>query len=82
MIALRLLRSFGIWNAGEVAGFHAERAQALIADGFAELSEKPEAQEQPQDEASAELAEETALPVDEKPMETVVSAKAKEKAKG
>ena len=36
MIALRLLRSFGIWNAGEVAGFHAERAAELIANGWAE----------------------------------------------
>jgi hypothetical protein len=43
MIALRLLRSFGIWNAGEIAGFQAERAQSLIAGGFAELAEKPEA---------------------------------------
>ena len=82
MIALRLLRSFGIWNAGEVAGFHAERAQTLIADGFAELAEKPEAQKQPQDEASAELAEETVLPVDEDSAQTVVSAKAEKKAKG
>jgi hypothetical protein len=54
MISLRLLRSFGIWNAGEVAGFHAERAQALIADGFAELAEKPEAKAKSKADQKAE----------------------------
>jgi len=54
MIALRLLRSFGIWNAGEVAGFQAERAQALIADGFAELHEKPGAKAKSKADQKAE----------------------------
>jgi hypothetical protein len=35
MIPLRITRSFGLWNAGEIAGFPAERAAELIAGGFA-----------------------------------------------
>jgi hypothetical protein len=54
MIAVRILRGFGLWNAGEVAGFHADRAQALIADGFAELHEKPEAKAKSKADQKAE----------------------------
>lgn len=36
MIPLRILRGFGLWNAGEIAGFEPDRAQQLVAEGFAE----------------------------------------------
>lgn len=42
MIAVRILRSFGLWNAGEIAGFPAERAAELIAGGWvAAVGEAP-----------------------------------------
>lgn len=42
MIAVRVLRPFGLWNAGELAGFPPERAQQLIESGFAELVKPPQ----------------------------------------
>lgn len=41
MTALRLLRAFGIWNAGEIAGFPDGRAAELIRDGLAERHAPP-----------------------------------------
>ena len=35
LVALTLLRSYGIWNAGEVAGFTPDKAAELIAAGIA-----------------------------------------------
>lgn len=40
MIAVRILRGFGLWNAGEIAGFPPERAAELIAGGYAAAIEE------------------------------------------
>ena len=53
MIALRALRAFGIWNAGEIAGFPAERAAELIAGGFAAAVGEPPAAAAPAPEPPA-----------------------------
>lgn len=50
MIAVRVLRQFGLWNAGEIAGFPPERAQQLIANGFAEAA-SPQPAAEPEAEA-------------------------------
>lgn len=47
MIAVRVTRPFGLWNAGETAGFPPERAAELIEQGFAERVEAVEAASEP-----------------------------------
>jgi hypothetical protein len=60
VILVRVLRHFGAWNAGETAGFPAERAQQLIEAGVAELV-APEAQAERDDAAEAAPAEQPAV---------------------
>jgi hypothetical protein len=55
VIALRILRAFGVWNAGEIAGFPPERAAELIVEGFAARLE------------AAPSAEPPAVPADRRP---------------
>lgn len=63
MILVRVLRHFGAWNAGETAGFPAERAQQLIEAGFAEMV-APDVQAERQDVAELAPSE---LPAPERP---------------
>lgn len=48
MTPLRILRPFGLWNAGEIAGFPADRAAQLIAGGFAAALSEPSPQSEPE----------------------------------
>ncbi len=62
MIALRLLKSFGIWNAGEIAGFPEGEASRLVASGVAEqLTEQPPVANEPKPVAEMAVAELKAL---------------------
>lgn len=53
MILLRILRPFGLWNAGETASFPPERAAEIIASGYGESVAAEPAAEAP---AAAEPA--------------------------
>ena len=50
MISLRVLKPFGLWNAGELAGFHPDRAAELVpaAAPAAAVMVEPEPQMEPQ----------------------------------
>lgn len=41
MTPVRILRAFGPYNAGEIAGFSAERAAELVQGGFAASLDEP-----------------------------------------
>lgn len=56
MIALTFARRWGVYNAGETAGFDAENAEALITAGIASLAADPEPAPEPQPEPAPEPA--------------------------